>query len=118
MCLHEFLKLVKRNFPEAFFTHGHCHDLAAALYELFGGQLWVAFADGVYDHTVLETHSDVWDIDGPDAIGRWNDMNFEFRVEFTRWDKYSLERLSTYVPLNREIMDHVKHLYERHKINV
>lgn len=111
----KFLKLVKRNFPKTFFTHGHCHDLAVALHELFGGQLWVAFADNVYDHTVLEVQTDFWDIDGAKAIYRWTEMNFEFQIEFTRWDRYSLDKLSTKVDLDRELINRIKNLYETYK---
>lgn len=115
--LPEFLELTRKKFPSDFFTHGHCHDLATALHESLGGQLWVAFADRVYDHTVLELGDTTWDIDGREAILRWNDMNSEFRVEFTDWKRFSPKKLRRYLPICQSLVEEIKNDYQQWSIS-
>ena len=111
--LTKFLSQAKAKFPVNFFTHGHCHDLAVALYEVLGGQLWIAFADGVYDHTVLEIGDTTWDIDGREAIIRWNNMNCEFRVEYTDWRRVSVEKIRSQLPIDNELVEELKIDYQQ-----
>lgn len=111
--LSQFLSQTKSKFPVNFFTHGHCHDLAVALYEVLGGQLWVAFADNVYDHTVLEIGDTTWDIDGREAIIRWTDMNSEFRVEYTDWRRFSIKKIRSHLPIDNELVEELKRDYQQ-----
>lgn len=111
--LSQFLAQTKSKFPVNFFTHGHCHDLAVALYEILGGQLWLAFADNLYDHTVLEIDDTTWDIDGRDAIIRWTDMNCEFRVEYTDWRQFSIKKIRSHLPIDNELVEELKRDYQQ-----
>lgn len=76
-----FLESVRQAIAPEIFEAGQCHTLAGVLQELFDGELVAIMRNQVteegklfsttYSHMVCEIDGQCYDIDGPDADGRW-----------------------------------------------
>lgn len=77
-----YLETVKSNFDEFRFVNGDCHNLAIALFKIFGGELWAIIRHEydtddelysiTYSHMIFTDKNDInWDIDGDEADERW-----------------------------------------------
>lgn len=90
------------------FTHGHCHSFAYALHRLTGWQLVGLYhpcqplGDCTPWHCCVETPSgDVLDIDGGNALQRFEEYGCTIKRSLTEADVLNFERID-YLPINIE----------------